>query len=784
MILPSRVSPTARALAVLLALWLALFSPQLFAHRAFLAGDATLFRRFPEFSRQRWLEEHQRTFWNPYVFLGIPSTASLADQRPQYLPDRALDAWERWRGRPGLPPLLGPLLAHLAGILAMGLLARALWGARLEAMIWAGMAWALMPGLIVPLTFGHDAQFASASLIPVLLLLVHQVFASASRMSAAWASLGIGALLGLQCLTGHPQMIAAGAGLSVVFGLERAVRFGRPFRSIGVALGALLGLAIGAAAGWPALLYGALSVRGGPQGVDPRDVAGFSQSGRDLLSLAWPRAVGFGSGTYWGGLRKTDFPQFAGTLICALSLFAWPRRGRRESGVVLALAASALAGVLLSLGSNLAPLDRTLRAHLPLFAGFRVSVAWLIVTHLSLALLSALGLERVTGLLPLRGAMRRSLEFACAAGALTTLMGVTLAWSPLGGLLVDVSREFRPALSLSLAHVATLNGGLDLAWRGLMLTAVSAFWLAGRRAANLQLAMFATLAFHAVDLGSVSLPFLIETAGPIERLAAPAPPLLARAAANDPRARAMPIEPDLVATNDWVAWRARSAVGVHGAVDRDWGDLMAAGLQLHYEALCALAIRYTTTERGTPERPELWTYVGNDGARQSVVRLTRALDRAYCVPRVSAVKNRAAALTAMFAPTFRAADAALAEDSSAAGDYPGSASCRLRWIEDTPDRLRLECDAAGRAFVVIADPMLPGWQANIDGQATPIVRVDYMVRGVSLPPGHHVLEMRYLPPGWAEAAPVTRGAIALALLGAIGLGAAQFGIRRRRIPSR
>src|SRR5580765_1288963 len=142
-------SPT-RALLALLVLWTILFSPQLFAHRAFLFGDATLFRRFSEFSRQRWVTVHERSFWNPYVFFGLPATASLADQRPQYLPDVALDVWEGLRGQPWVPPLAAPLLAHLAGVLSIALLARALWGAGTEGMVWAGLGWALMPGLLVP----------------------------------------------------------------------------------------------------------------------------------------------------------------------------------------------------------------------------------------------------------------------------------------------------------------------------------------------------------------------------------------------------------------------------------------------------------------------------------------------------------------------------------------------------------------------------------------------------------------------------------------------------------
>jgi hypothetical protein len=117
------------ALAAIVLVWAVTFAPQLFAGRVFVLGDAAAFRPFSEFSRARWIAAHERTFWNPYVFAGLPATASLADQRPQYLPDVGIDALEWLHRLPGRPPLSAPLLAHLAGMLAMGLLARALWRA-------------------------------------------------------------------------------------------------------------------------------------------------------------------------------------------------------------------------------------------------------------------------------------------------------------------------------------------------------------------------------------------------------------------------------------------------------------------------------------------------------------------------------------------------------------------------------------------------------------------------------------------------------------------------------
>src|SRR5690348_12379382 len=60
-------------IAALVALWLVLFLPVLGGHSTFVRGDAGRYTVFAEFSRQRFAATGERTFWNPYVFLGLPT---------------------------------------------------------------------------------------------------------------------------------------------------------------------------------------------------------------------------------------------------------------------------------------------------------------------------------------------------------------------------------------------------------------------------------------------------------------------------------------------------------------------------------------------------------------------------------------------------------------------------------------------------------------------------------------------------------------------------------------
>src|SRR5436190_22673192 len=113
--------------AALTLAWLLLFFPVLGGHTTFVRGDAGRYTAFAEFSRARFESAGERTFWNPYVFLGLPSAGSLADPRPQWLPDPLLHAWDALTRTTAGTPLWLPLLACVAGALGAAWLARALW---------------------------------------------------------------------------------------------------------------------------------------------------------------------------------------------------------------------------------------------------------------------------------------------------------------------------------------------------------------------------------------------------------------------------------------------------------------------------------------------------------------------------------------------------------------------------------------------------------------------------------------------------------------------------------
>jgi hypothetical protein len=786
--------------AALIVLWSAIFAPQLFRGHIFTLGDAIAFRPFPEFSRARWHEHHERTFWNPYVLAGIPATVSLADSRPQYLPDLALDLYELVRAPfAHAVPMAAPLFAHLAGMLALAALARALWGVGPLGMIWAGAAWGLMPDLIVPLAFGHDAQCLTASLVPVMLLAIHRIAAADEARARLGAALLLALALGLTTLGGHPQILVYAAMLGAAFATERFVAYRRYERIAWLAGAVALGIAIGAAAWYPALRYSAHSSRGATDAAEAlAEIARFSLGPGDLLSLVWPWAVGHSGAGYWGGLPSTEYPRYAGILVVAASVASW--RGRRVgAGAAWVLAGAACFALVVSLGAHLGPIYGFLFRTLPFWSRFRVPAAAMIVAQLALALLSArlfaapepaspLGATPRPGATARPGAApaaptaaRPAATAAAVAVALALLMGLALWLGPLAGTYAGAVRAARPALENAVALATAHHAGLDLTLRVVALLAgASLFVLRGGAGHRRPIAALALPLVLAADMGSVMLPILARSSGPATVLVSTPIPELAHIGAAEPHVRVASARPPVANApgraglepqaefliNDWIRWRARALGGGHSAAPALW---RAGGALLRsYAGLEALGVTYVSFAPGTGFDPTLFEKV-RETPDEVVCRVRRALGRLFAVPRVEAAGNDVAMVEGMLVSGFDPRLITLSADAAAAGDYPGSVHCVLNWVEDEPDRVAFDAEAPDHAFVVIADTSFPGWSAEVDHQAAPLFRVNQLTRGVALPAGRHRVTMRYVPEGWSTTVPITRAAMLAWLLTALAL---------------
>jgi uncharacterized membrane protein YfhO len=76
--------------------------------------------------------------------------------------------------------------------------------------------------------------------------------------------------------------------------------------------------------------------------------------------------------------------------------------------------------------------------------------------------------------------------------------------------------------------------------------------------------------------------------------------------------------------------------------------------------------------------------------------------------------------------------------------------------------------------LVLTDTWYPGWKAKVDGREVPVEQVNYVLRGVPIGAGTHVVEFTYEPLSW-RIGWITSVLALLGLAAALGVG-----LRRRR----
>jgi hypothetical protein len=89
----------------------------------------------------------------------------------------------------------------------------------------------------------------------------------------------------------------------------------------------------------------------------------------------------------------------------------------------------------------------------------------------------------------------------------------------------------------------------------------------------------------------------------------------------------------------------------------------------------------------------------------------------------------------------------------------------VTWTSCATDRLELQVQAAAEAILVVSDTWDAGWEAQIDGQETPVWKGNLAFRALAIPAGAHRIVMRFRPPSARNGLLLTGAAIA----GVIGL---------------
>ncbi len=735
--------------------------------------------------------------WNPVILGGTPFLESLAGGDSLYPPSLLLLlVMETYRS------LGWKLVLHvfLAGLFMYGWL-RALGISRGGSMV-GGLGFLLAPYMVTLVFPGHDGKLFVTALTPLVFWMTEL---SLRRPSPLLPLAGLGGAVALVILTTHFQMayfLFGGVGAYALFRtVERAREGGGwppPLRRFGLFL---LFSVIGAGAAGvqllPAFDYVTSDSRRAATTVeaDAAEARAYSSSWslhpEEIASLAVPEFVGSSVGgaewtseTYWGRNPFKLNHEYLGIvllLLGAISFLGAPGRGTRWF-----LTGMGAVVLLFTLGAH-TPVWRIFYEVVPGISLFRAPSMAIFLPGFALATLAAFGVDR--GVRMARSEEERTRLHRLLLGGMGVLaLGWLLAmsgvlWSLWFGVFdpglteakADAFRRAGPFITRGFFLALLLAGALAATWWGYARSALPA----GALVALLGLLV-------AVDQIRVNDPFL----GTMDYFQWSQPDGNVRFLLERQREE-LPFRVFSMMDNQGQdvtpGMHGLELAGGHHPNDllryREVIGMEGSGVPMNLatfnpNVLRILNVRYILWPVSTLSEIEgaipLQELTFADGRVYSAIYRYPDLPRARVVGSAQVVSEVESLELVLDPERFDpATETVLVE---APPIPPGGREVRgqARWLERTPNRLRLSVESTGPAILVLSENWSPGWSARVDGVETPVLRADHTLRGVALPGGTHEVELTFRGPR-------LRAGLTLTLLSSLLLlGTAVGGVLRDR----
>ncbi len=175
----------------------------------------------------------------------------------------------------------------------------------------------------------------------------------------------------------------------------------------------------------------------------------------------------------------------------------------------------------------------------------------------------------------------------------------------------------------------------------------------------------------------------------------------------------------------------------------DRGDPVQRGFQIR----ARLAV-HTKPDISSVEDYGDRTVDTSDDGPFALIEYTRALPRAKLYADWKSPGDGPATLKALAAEDFDpwrtvlvAAETPVAQAPSEPGSDPGTVTI----TDYKPKHVTLQADARTPAVLLLNDRAAPDWKLSLDGKPAPILRCNYLMRGVFLTPGRHTVDFRFKP---------------------------------------
>jgi len=103
-------------------------------------------------------------------------------------------------------------------------------------------------------------------------------------------------------------------------------------------------------------------------------------------------------------------------------------------------------------------------------------------------------------------------------------------------------------------------------------------------------------------------------------------------------------------------------------------------------------------------------------------------------------------------------------------------------VEDSGDVVAVRATVERPGYLVLADQMYPGWQVEVDGEPRPILRINYILKGVFLPEGEHLVRFFFRSHSFRMGLVLTLTSLGIVVLAALFVAIMRWRGRLRAKP--
>jgi hypothetical protein len=779
----------AAALGFLLLLIVFFFRDLIFGGMVFLSPDFVSPHSFSTL-----VEDARREgifpLWNPYIFCGMPAYGSLtvSGDRLFDITSVILETTTRGVTILFLNAQYGWAFFYYF-ILGAGMYALTLRkvGQKLPALI-AAIGTVFSMYIIIWVMIGHGTKVGTMAFFPLMIFFVERLRDRWNLLDAALLAIALHFSLN----AGHVQMIFYiffTFGIYFVFFLFRdlikksetlkgTLRAGATF-----AAAALLAAAMVSDKYLSVLEYNPYSIRGSapitatsasesatPEGgLDYEYATNWSFSPGEMITFLIPSWYGFGwniyqgplsnnqpvrANTYFGQMPFTDAPQYMGIVILVFAIIGLVRF-RKEPFVQFAALVTILS-LLISFGRTFSLLYDLMFFHFPFFNRFRAPSMILVLVQIMIPLLAAYGIKSFIEDARTAGAPHLLKRWQYVLGSLAVITLVGLVWRSFFTNLYGFFMSPEETTRLIAARIGNVQVAkelyrfianaiaTDILYAALFLLAVlGALYLHIRGMLKFRTAAGIIIVVVIADLWRIATqPMELHERRQQDELFTPTN-VIKYLQSDSTLFRILEFENGQPPySNSYAYWRIQSAYGYQGAKMRSYQDMVDV-VGLRNPLLWQLMnVKYIITNQ--PDSAAFLGLAYDDGQKKVYVNRL-VYPRAFFVNRYE-VASGLAILNKIKNMEFNPREVAYVMDDPKLTIEPPLPTNRAEFVRYGIQDFQMVVSASGTNLLFISETYYPkGWKAYLDGKEIPIYRLNYLFRGVVIPPGTHTLIMKFEP---------------------------------------